>query len=200
MKDFHCYLQPQEVPYCSISVYSDRSDVAIDTFLFNQPCEGDLGSFFCCFGTRRFAFFARTDPTEAVFTADLFAHERESSSCSIPIEFITQYLKHLIKCYVIHSKTHTHSAYLQHIREVVASLSSYFLSSFFSLYHRYQLPNPRTLSSNPTFESISIPDRKEQQRILLPYRQSLLVSLELHCFIYVDHTSDSGGIANQSMA
>ena len=48
-------------------------------------------------------------------------------------------------------------------------------STFPRFHARYQLPNPRTLSSNHSFDSISMPDRKEQQRILLPYRQSLLV-------------------------
>ena len=80
VKDFHCYLQPQEVPYCSISVYSDRSDVSIDTFIFNQPCESDLGSFSLYFITRRLAVNAGTRPSQTILTANLLSHEREPPS------------------------------------------------------------------------------------------------------------------------
>ena len=127
VKDFHCYLQPQEVPYCSISVYSDRPEVSIDTFVFNQPCEGDLGLrlfFSLLFSDASLSSQELVRLKQSL--QQVYAHMKENPRL---VEFDrsadAQYLKHLIKCFVLHSKTHTHSAYLQHLREVVASLSSY---------------------------------------------------------------------------
>ena len=48
---------------------------------------------------------------------------------------------------------------------------------FFLLSSSYQLPNPQTLNVDHSPDVPLIPDRKEQQRILFPYRQSLLVPL-----------------------
>ena len=75
MKDFHCYLQPQEVPYCSMTVYSDRTDAAVDIFKFNQVCEDELGTCDVSLLQRCVAVVTGTRSTETSPASGVFAHE-----------------------------------------------------------------------------------------------------------------------------
>ena len=80
MKDFHCYLQPQEVPYCSMTVYSDRADAAVDIFKFNQVCEDELGRFDVSLLRRCLAIVTGARPTQAGAASGVFAHEGQSKT------------------------------------------------------------------------------------------------------------------------
>lgn len=67
------------------------------------------------------------------------------------------------------------TAYIQHLKDLVANVSAYPLSSPFA---------PRAGPCNS-------PERREQQRILLPYKQSLMVGVDARS--HADHAGDPGG-------
>ena len=73
------------------------------------------------------------------------------------------------------------TAYIQHLKDLVANVSAYPLSSPFA---------PRAGPCNS-------PERREQQRILLPYKQSLMVGIVAS--LHADHAGDPGGDENATV-
>ena len=71
-----------------------------------------------------------------------------------------------MKNYVLHSSSHQPTSYVEHIRNSIQSIS------------HYPLPNPSTLVPSSLSPS-QLPDKKEQQRILLPYKQALMATLNI---------------------
>ncbi|OAO17410.1 hypothetical protein AV274_0874 [Blastocystis sp. ATCC 50177/Nand II] len=150
VKDIHFYLQSHDSPYCSIDIWSNRaaSESPIDSFVFSRECEDDLDISIAC--------------------QDLSSFQRYLMSSYTSIKQDSKrYIEHLLKCYVLYSRAHPQSAYVNHLRDCVASASS------------YPLANPQSLSAKDRKGVNTSIDRRDQQRILLPYRQALMTTLTI---------------------